>query len=73
MFSICKSKSTKSSCRLLDLKPLKPSIEERTMTKAMPPLACAWVTFSLFICDQLRKSAVVLNTLIRHSACGREN
>ena len=33
MFSICKSESTKSSCRLLDLEPLKPSIAERTMAK----------------------------------------
>ena len=33
----------------------------------------AWVTFSLLIWDQLRKSAVVLNTLIRHSTYGREN
>ena len=40
MFSICKSKSAKSSRRLLDLKPLKPSIEERTMTKAMPFSLC---------------------------------
>ena len=33
MFSICKSESTKSSCRLLDLEPLKLSIAERTMAK----------------------------------------
>ena len=31
MFSICKSESTKSSCRLLDLEPLKHSITERTI------------------------------------------
>ena len=31
------------------------------------------MTFSLLISDQLRKSAVVLNTLIRHSTRGREN
>ena len=37
------------------------------------PGNCAWVTFSLLICDQLLKSAVVLNTLISHSTCGREN
>ena len=73
MFSICKSESTKSSRRLLALEPLKHSIAERTMAKDTYPGNCAWVTFSLPICDQLRKSAVVLNTLIRHSACGREN
>ena len=33
MLSICKSESTKSSCRLLDLKPLKHSITEHTMAK----------------------------------------
>ena len=33
MFSICKSESTKSSCCLLDLEPLKHSITERTMAK----------------------------------------
>ena len=33
MFSICKIESTKSSCRLLDLGPLKHSIAERTMAK----------------------------------------
>ena len=33
MFSICKSESTKSSCRLLDLEPLKYSITDRTMEK----------------------------------------
>ena len=33
MFSICKSESTKPSCRLLDLEPLKPSIAERTKEK----------------------------------------
>ena len=33
MFSICKSESTKSSCRLLNLKPLKHSIAERTVAK----------------------------------------
>ena len=33
MFEICKSESTKSSCRLLDLEPLKHSIAERTMAK----------------------------------------
>ena len=32
MFSICKSESTKYSCRLLDLEPLKHSITERTIT-----------------------------------------
>ena len=31
MFSICKSESTKSSGRLLDLEPLKHSITERTI------------------------------------------
>ena len=31
MFSICKSESTKSSCRLLDLEPLKHSITERAV------------------------------------------
>ena len=31
MFSICKSESPKSSCRLLDLEPLKHSITERTI------------------------------------------
>ena len=31
MFSICKSESTKSSCRLLDLEPLKHSITKRTI------------------------------------------
>ena len=31
MFSICKYESIKSSCRLLDLEPLKHSIVERTM------------------------------------------
>ena len=31
MFSICKSESTKSSCCLLDLEPLKHSIAERTV------------------------------------------
>ena len=73
MFSICKSESTKSSCRRPDLEPLKHSIAERTVAKDTYPGNCAWVTFSLPISDQLRKSAVVLNTLIRHSACGREN
>ena len=33
MFSICKSVSTRSSCRLLDLETLKDSIAERTMAK----------------------------------------
>ena len=33
----------------------------------------AWVTFSLLICYQHGKPVVVLNTLIRHSTCGREN
>ena len=33
MFSICKSESTKSSCRLLDLEPLKYSITDCTMEK----------------------------------------
>ena len=33
MLSICKSESTKSSCRLLDLVPLKHSIAERTIAK----------------------------------------
>ena len=33
MFSICKSESTKSSCRLLDLEPLKHSITDGTMEK----------------------------------------
>ena len=33
MFSICKSESTKSSCRLLDLEPLKYSITDHTMEK----------------------------------------
>ena len=33
MFSICKSESTKSSCHLLDLEPLKYSITDRTMEK----------------------------------------
>ena len=33
MFSICKSESTKSSCRLLDLEPLKHSITDHTMEK----------------------------------------
>ena len=33
MFSIYKSVSTRSSCRLLDLEPLKHSIAERTMAK----------------------------------------
>ena len=33
MLSICKSESTKSSCRLLDLVPLKHSIAERTTAK----------------------------------------
>ena len=32
MFSICKSESTKPSCRLLDLDPLKHSIAEHTIT-----------------------------------------
>ena len=73
MFSICKSESTKSSCRLLDLEPLKHSISEHKMAKDTYPGNCAWLTFSLPICDQLPKLAVVLNTLFRHSACGREN
>ena len=33
MLSICKSESTKSSCRLLDIVPLKHSIAERTIAK----------------------------------------
>ena len=33
MFSTCKSVSTRSSCRLLNLEPLKHSIAERTMAK----------------------------------------
>ena len=33
MFLICKSESTKSSCCLLDLEPLKHSIAECTMVK----------------------------------------
>lgn len=33
MFSICKSESTKSSCHILDLEPLKHSIAEHTMAK----------------------------------------
>ena len=33
MFSICRSESTKSSCRHLDLEPLKHSIAECTMAK----------------------------------------
>ena len=33
MFSICRSESTKCSCSLLDLEPLKHSIAERTMAK----------------------------------------
>ena len=33
MFSIYNSESTKSSCRPLDLEPLKHSIAERTMAK----------------------------------------
>ena len=33
MLSICKSESTKSNCRLLDLVPLKHSIAERTIAK----------------------------------------
>ena len=73
MFSIYKSESTKSSCRLLDLEPLKHSISEHKMAKDTYPGNCSWLTFSLLICDQLPKPAVVLNTLIRHSACGREN
>ena len=32
-FSICKSESTESSCRFLDLEPLKQSTVERTMAK----------------------------------------
>ena len=60
----------------LDLEPLKHSIAERTMAKryfSSYPGNCAWVTFSFLICDQLRKSAVVPDTLIRHSTDGREN
>jgi len=33
IISICKSESTKPSCRLLDLDPLKHSIAERTRAK----------------------------------------
>ena len=76
IFSICRSESTKSSCRFLDLEPLKHSIAERTMAKryfSSYPGNCAWVTFSVLICDQLRKSAVAPDTLIRHSTDGREN
>ena len=66
MFSTCKSVSTRSSCRLLDLETLKHSIAERTMAKETSSYLgnCGLVTFFLLICDQLRKSVVVLNTLI---------
>ena len=70
MFSICKSESTKSSCRLLDLEHLKLSIAERTMAK--DTLALIQEIAPLLICDQLPKSAVILHT-VRHSAFGREN
>ena len=33
MFSICKTESTKSSCHLLDLEPLKYSITDHTMER----------------------------------------
>ena len=72
MFSVCESDSKMSICRLLDLEPLKYSIAERAMAKDTLGYR-AWVTFSPLICDQLCKSAVVLNTFIRHSARGREN
>ena len=77
MFYIRRSESTKSSCRRLDLEPLKHSIAERTMhgerNFSSYPGNSARVTFSLLVCNQLRKSAVVFNTLMHQSACGREN
>lgn len=64
MFSICESESTKSCCRFLDLEPLKDSSAERSMAKD---------TLALIQEIALEQSAVVVNTLIRHSPCGRES
>ena len=71
MFSICKSESTKSSCRILGLKPLKQSIAERILWQKTLELLSRKLRLSNFLPSYL--SAVVLNTLIRHSVCGREN
>ena len=60
----------------MDLEPLKHSIAERTVAKntlaLIQEIALEQLSPFLFAISSA-KSAVVLNTLIRHSACGREN